>query len=162
MVKILPEMQIRVWSLSQEDPLEKDMATHSNILAWRIPWTEEPGGLESMGSQKVRHDWVTNAFKSMDPVTLLCPRTSCFLLLHKPKPVCSLQHLQPEGSPLRDAHTSLPSAEWHSGYKIFCLSSSTSLGHQQILAPLGPFLHGSKPQSFQTLAWTAGAVPTPL
>ena len=42
--------------LSWEDPLEKDMATHSGILAWRIPWTEEPGGLWSIGSQRVRHD----------------------------------------------------------------------------------------------------------
>ena len=41
-----------VQSLGQEDPLEEDMATHSSILAWRIPWTEEPGGLQSMGSQK--------------------------------------------------------------------------------------------------------------
>ena len=48
-----------VWSLCQEDPLEKGMATHSSTLAWRIPWTEEPGGLQSMGSQKVRHDWAT-------------------------------------------------------------------------------------------------------
>ena len=46
-----------VWSLGQEDPLEKGMATHSSILAWRIPWTEEPGGLQSTGSQRVRHDW---------------------------------------------------------------------------------------------------------
>ena len=44
-------------SLSQEDPLEKEMATHSSILAWRIPWTEEPGGLQSMGSQRVGDDW---------------------------------------------------------------------------------------------------------
>ena len=44
----------------QEDPLEKGMATHSSILAWRIPWTEEPGQLQSMGSQKVGHNWVTN------------------------------------------------------------------------------------------------------
>ena len=43
-------------SLCQEDPLEKGLATHSNIPAWRIPWTEEPGGLQSMGSQAVRHD----------------------------------------------------------------------------------------------------------
>ena len=43
-------------SLGQEDPMEKGMATHSSILAWRIPWTEEPGGLQSMGSQRVRHD----------------------------------------------------------------------------------------------------------
>ena len=45
------EMQVR--SLGQEDPLEKDMATHSTILAWRIPWTEKPGGLQSMESQRV-------------------------------------------------------------------------------------------------------------
>ena len=46
-----------VRSLGWEDPLEEEMATHSSILAWRIPWTEEPGGLQSMGSQRVRHDW---------------------------------------------------------------------------------------------------------
>ena len=44
---------MRVQSLGWEDPLEEDMATHSSILAWRIPWTEEPGGLQSMGSQRV-------------------------------------------------------------------------------------------------------------
>ena len=46
-----------VQSLGQEDPLEKEMATHSSILAWRIPWTEEPGGLQSIGLQRARHDW---------------------------------------------------------------------------------------------------------
>ena len=46
----------RVPSLGREAPPEKSMATHSNILAWRIPWTEEPGGLQSMGLQRVRHD----------------------------------------------------------------------------------------------------------
>ena len=50
--------EIQVWSLSQEDSLEKGMAVHSSILAWRIPWTEEPGGLQAMRSQRVRHDWV--------------------------------------------------------------------------------------------------------
>ena len=45
-----------VQSLEQEDPLEEEMATHSSILAWEIPWTEEPGGLQFMGSQRVRHD----------------------------------------------------------------------------------------------------------
>ena len=57
MVKTLPAMR-ETWVLSQgqEDPLENGMAAHSNILAWRIPWTEEPGGLQSTGSQKVRHD----------------------------------------------------------------------------------------------------------
>ena len=43
-------------SLGRENPLEEDMATHSSILAWKIPWTKEPGGLQSIGSQKVRHD----------------------------------------------------------------------------------------------------------
>ena len=46
--------------MSQEDPLEKGMATHSSILAWRIPWTEEPGGPQSMGSQRVGHNGTTN------------------------------------------------------------------------------------------------------
>ena len=48
-----------VWSLGWKDPLEEGMATHSSILAWRIPWTEEPGGLQSKGSQRVGHDWAT-------------------------------------------------------------------------------------------------------
>ena len=56
-LKSLPPMQEnRVLSLGLEDPLEKEMATHCNILAWRIPWTEELGKLQSMGSQRVRHD----------------------------------------------------------------------------------------------------------
>ena len=55
-VKNLPAMQ-KMWVRSLgHDPLEKEMATHSSILAWRIPWTEERGGLQSMGSQRVRHD----------------------------------------------------------------------------------------------------------
>ena len=56
-VKCLPTMQeTRVRSLGWEDPLEKEMATHSSTLAWKIPWTEKPGRLQSMGSQRVRHD----------------------------------------------------------------------------------------------------------
>ena len=56
-VKRLPAMQ-ETWfrSLDQEDPLEKEMATHSSTLAWKIPWTEKPGRLQSMGLQRVRHD----------------------------------------------------------------------------------------------------------
>ena len=50
----------QVWFLGREDPLKKGMATHYNILAWWIPWTEEPGGLQSMGSHRVGHDWATN------------------------------------------------------------------------------------------------------
>ena len=60
MVKNLPAMQetqeTQVQSLSQEDPLEKGMVTHSSILAWRVSWTEEPGELQSIGSQRLRHD----------------------------------------------------------------------------------------------------------
>ena len=56
-VKNPPAMQ-EAWvrSLGQEDPLEKEMATHSRILVWRMPWTEEPGGLQSMGPQRIRHN----------------------------------------------------------------------------------------------------------
>ena len=60
MVKNLPAMQeiqeMQVQSLGWEDPLQEGMATHFSILAWRIPWTEEPDRLQSMGSQRVRHD----------------------------------------------------------------------------------------------------------
>jgi len=53
-VKNLPAMQETAWR--KEDPLEKEMATHSNSLAWEIPWTEDPGRLQSMGSQRLRHN----------------------------------------------------------------------------------------------------------
>ena len=52
----LPMQEMWVRSLGQKDSLEEGMATHSNILDWRIPWTEEPGGLQFMGSQRIRHD----------------------------------------------------------------------------------------------------------
>ena len=56
-VKNLPEMQVQdVRTLGQEDPLEESLTTHSSILAWRIPWTEEPGGAQSIGLQRVGHD----------------------------------------------------------------------------------------------------------
>ena len=60
MVKNPPTMQ-ETWvqSLGWDDPLEEEMATHSNILAWRISWAEEPGGLQSMGSHRVKHNWAT-------------------------------------------------------------------------------------------------------
>ena len=62
-VKNLPAMQeIWVLPLGRENPPGKEMATHSRILAWRIPWTEEPGGLQSMGSPRVGHDWVTDTY----------------------------------------------------------------------------------------------------
>ena len=73
-VKNLPAMQ-ETWvrSLGQEDPLEKEMATHSSILAWRIPWTEEPGGLQSTGSQRVGHDLGTEPQQQVCVVTVTSP-----------------------------------------------------------------------------------------
>ena len=63
MVKNLSAMQeTQAQFLGQEDSLEKRVATHSSILAWRIPWTEKPGGLHTMRSQRVRHDWATNTY----------------------------------------------------------------------------------------------------
>ena len=60
-VKSLPGMrETWVWSLGWEDPLEKEMATHSSTLAWKIPWTEEPGRLQLTGKQRVRHNWATS------------------------------------------------------------------------------------------------------
>ena len=71
--KIRLQMQ-ETWvrSLSREDPLEKETATHSSILAWEIPWTEEPGGLQSMGLQRVGHDWVTK--QQSIPILIISPK----------------------------------------------------------------------------------------
>ena len=69
MVMNMPTMQ-ETWvrSQSQEDPWEKGMATHSSILVWRIPWTEKPGGPQSMESQRAECDWTTNTLKENDYV----------------------------------------------------------------------------------------------
>ena len=61
---VLDMQETQVQSLGQEDPLEKEMATHCSILAWEIPWTEESGGLQSMGSQKIRHNLATKQVSS--------------------------------------------------------------------------------------------------
>ena len=67
-VKNLPAMQeTRVWSLGQEKPLKEEMATHSSILAWRIPWTEKPGGLQCTGSQRIGHNSATNTTTTTNP-----------------------------------------------------------------------------------------------
>ena len=86
MVKCLPTMQeIQVQSLGREDLWKKEMATHSSILAWKISWMEEPGRLQSMGSQRVGHDWATslllrfrnsNLEKAMAPTPVLLPGKS--------------------------------------------------------------------------------------
>ena len=97
MVKNLPAMQ-ETWvqSLVQKDPLEKGMATHSSILAWRIPWTEEPGRLQSMGSQRVRHDWVT-FYLRFSYNSLFCLCIYFFLLFSDFKHIVWNYHLFPSG-----------------------------------------------------------------
>ena len=66
MIKYPSTMQeTRLWSLGWEDPLEKGMATHSSVLAWRIPWTEELGHLQSPRLQRIRHNWVNNTFNEV-------------------------------------------------------------------------------------------------
>ena len=73
MVKSPPAMQETwVWSLGWEDPLEKGMATYSSILAWRIPWIEKPGRLQSMGSQRVGHNWVHLNWMETQIIDYLC------------------------------------------------------------------------------------------
>ena len=90
LVKNLPVMwETWVQSLGWEDPLEKEMAAHSSILAWRIPWTEEPGGLQSMGSQRVGHDWVTKT--TDNGVCVEC--ISCSVLSDSSRP-----HVPPSSS----------------------------------------------------------------
>ena len=69
---LLVMLETWVWSLGQEDTLEEDMATHSSILAWRIPWTEEPGRLQSTGSQRIRHDWVTKHSTAYISLSNIC------------------------------------------------------------------------------------------
>ena len=77
MVKNLPAVwETWVWSLGREDPLEEGMASHCSILAWRIPWTEEPGGLQSTGSQRVGHSWEINY---QHWVTAMCQQLCLFI-----------------------------------------------------------------------------------
>ena len=68
----MQQMQVR--SLGWEDHLEQEMATHSSILAWRIPWTEEPGGLQSLGMQRVRHDGAINIMATNTNVYIVSKR----------------------------------------------------------------------------------------
>ena len=63
--------ELRVWSLDWEDPLQKEIATHSSIFAWKIPWTEEPGGLQSMGSQRVEHYWAAEHIYTVSELAFL-------------------------------------------------------------------------------------------
>ena len=82
-VKNLPAVQ-ETWvrSLGREGALEKEMATHSSILTWEISWTEEPGGLQSIASQRIGHDWVTNTYLL---TSCVAQRTHYFVIVYKGK-----------------------------------------------------------------------------
>ena len=91
--------ETQVQSLGWEDPSEEEMATHSSILTWRIPWTEEPGGLQSMGSQRVRHILATkqqlNRFKYLKLKTLYWESFNKSYLGVVPHRLTSLVHAKP-------------------------------------------------------------------
>ena len=91
-LKNLPAMkETQVWSLSWKDFLEKRMTMYSSILAWKIPWTEEPGGLQSMGSQGVGHDWATNTFTFNNKLAFAMGTVVC---LYKDYIISCMQQLQ--------------------------------------------------------------------
>ena len=110
-----------VQSLDQEDLLEKEMATHYSILAWKIPWTEESGGLQFMGSQRVRHNWATNTFTFLDSTEeTLTP--SLHLTLNRLSP----WRLNPSSLPgqIRLSHSSHSVAKhWRDAYCLHCTRS---------------------------------------
>ena len=72
--------ETRVWFLGREDPLEKEMAIHSSTLAWKIPWTEEPDRLQSIGLQRVGHDWATHSLSFFIFSRVISPLISCSIL----------------------------------------------------------------------------------
>ena len=84
MVKHLPTLrETQVWSLGREDPLEKEMATHSSTLAWQIPWMEDRGRLQFIGSQKVGHDWATSLFTFFHLVFRTSRTIAIWVISHK-------------------------------------------------------------------------------
>ena len=72
--------EMRVWSLCQEDPLEKEIVTHSNIRAWEIPWTEEPGWIQSIGSQRVGHEQLSDQITATMSLVITYDSSVMFLL----------------------------------------------------------------------------------
>ena len=112
MLKRLPAIQ-ETWvpTLHREDPLEKEMATHSSILAWRIPWTEEPGGLQSTGLQRVGHDSNFTILLQFSSVDQLCPtlldpmnRSTPGLLVHYQLPEFTQTHVHRVSDAIQPSH----------------------------------------------------------
>ena len=120
--------ETQVWSLGWEDPLEKEMAIHSSTIAWKIPWTEEPGRLQSTGSQRVRHDWATSHSSHID----WSPLSSS---VHRESPGKNTgvgYHALLQGIfPSQGLNTGLP----HSRQILYCLSDGPGkmrvLGHRE-------------------------------
>ena len=123
-------------SLGREDPLEKEMATHSSILAWRIPWMEEPGRLQSMGSQRVGHDWATSLFSVMFASLL---RNFNTYLVKIPRPIMSPGLYLFRFSFLHEA-------PWLQGLRPFleenlrCMLKSCLLCNKGIKTPVSPLI----------------------
>ena len=132
-VKRLPAVrETRVRSLGREDPLEKEMATHSSILAWRIPWMEEPGRLQSTGSQRIGHDWATS---------LSFPYTICVCMYVQ---LC-LTLWDPMDCSLPDSSVGFPRQEYWSGLSF---PSPGDLSNP-----------GIKPSLLHLLHWQADSLP---
>ena len=119
-VKNLPVMQeTQIQSLGQKDALEKGMATQSSILAWRIPWTEDPGRLQSMESQKVRHYWMTALSWSLTNSSWFAQRFPILVVkvLH-PRNSFSPRHTLVVGQPLSDFIILLEMVGSHLGWTL--------------------------------------------
>ena len=97
-VKNLPAvLETRVRPLGWEDPLEKKVATHSSILAWKIPWTEDPVRLQPMGSQRVGHDWATNTLTVHSLILdMFCKETNTLSYSDTSRTLLSSRHSLPE------------------------------------------------------------------
>ena len=126
-----------VQSLGREDPLEEEMATHSSVLAWRIPWTEEPGGLRSRGSQRVGHNRATNSFASLPPLGSKASLSHWVWADHSPKKYsdplflegASWQAMQWTGRGVWSAHRApLPGLGCLQPSILFCRMSNSWVG----------------------------------
>ena len=130
MVNCLPAMwETWVWSLGREDPLEKEMATHSSTLAWKIAWTEGPGRLQSMGSQRVRQDWANSLHFIMLSVNEHLEGSGHFYKgsdlgwdLRRHFLACARQEAVVHGALYRSQHFQSPHCSVHQTVK--CLKSS--------------------------------------
>ena len=128
MVKNPPAMQETwIWSLGGEEPLEEGMATHSNILAWEIPWTEEPVGLQSMGLQRIRHDRATNTC-TFSPILSLTKERRALLKVNLQKPFESSVTiiLYPILGKIVKSYNLTVTLEWRSFDSIFIIPATES------------------------------------